>query len=228
MAPNGLSSSMKWIHTAAAKRVNSTLRGNRPVWRATACGHDEMRPMMPRRTSTLPRSIPGRAILRDKRPDALRLLRLENYGPYVYAKFRAYGDNLGEYADSKAEKKRAATERRANRAASDLAIAVQLMKDRLETEERQGLLFYVEGQVFPPDRFTECVGVRVNYRWPPSIEDTWAHGSITFSHTVDLRPDCIWPVSYTHLPGSGRQSRQRFWRFSGPFPAGSVYVLHFA
>ena len=131
--------------------------------------------------------------LREKRPDALRSLRLENCGPHVYAKFRAYGEYLGEYADAKAEKKRAETERRANRAASDLAIAVQLMKDRLETEEMEGLLFYVEDQVFPPDRFTERVAVRVNYRWRPSVEDAWAHGSITFSHTVDLRADYIWP-----------------------------------
>ena len=131
--------------------------------------------------------------LRDKRPDALRSLRLENCGPHVYAKFRAYCENLGEYADAKAEKKRAETECRANRAASDLTIAVQRMKDRLETEEREGLLFYVDDQVFPPDRFSERVAVRVKYRWRPSIEDTWVHGSITFSHTVDLRPDYICP-----------------------------------
>ncbi len=60
--------------------------------------------------------------LRDKRVDALRSLRLENCGPYVYAKFRAFGEDLAEYADAKAEKKRAETERRANRAASDLTI----------------------------------------------------------------------------------------------------------
>jgi len=138
--------------------------------------------------------------LRNRCLDALRSLRLENCGPYVYAKFRAFGENLAEYADAKAEKKRAETERRASRAASDLTIAVQRMKDRLETEEREGLLFYVDDQVFPPDRFSERVSVRVNYRWRSSVEDPWAYGSIAFSHTVDLSPD------YTRLSPKRKSS----------------------
>ena len=91
------------------------------------------------------------------------------------------------FSAAKAEKLRDVSECRAIRAGIDLAFAVEQMKDRLETEKKEGLFFYVDDQVFPPGHFSERMSVQVNYRWRPSIEDQWALGSVTFLHTVDLQ-----------------------------------------
>jgi hypothetical protein len=133
--------------------------------------------------------------LDERHSSPLRALRLESCGSHVASQLRAFEKALAEYGAAKATKKLAEKEFRARRAGSDLAHAVQQMKHRMETEEREGQLFYVDDQIMPPYRFSEHLTVRVSYRWRPTIEDKWESGSITFTHDVDLRPD------YTmHLP----------------------------
>src|SRR4051812_39216451 len=57
--------------------------------------------------------------LDEKHPNSLRILRLENCGPYMAAQLRAFEKALTEYASAKAAKKLAETESRARRAGSD-------------------------------------------------------------------------------------------------------------
>ena len=131
--------------------------------------------------------------LHEERSQALRNLHLESCGLYVASRLREYEDSLAEYCNARAPKKRSNTEYRARRAGSNLAHAVQQMKQRVEMEERQRLLFYVEDQIMPPYRFSNALTVRVCYRWRRTVEDEWVYGSITFAHDVDFRPDYAAP-----------------------------------
>ncbi|MGY1917450.1 hypothetical protein ACW9IF_00860 [Pseudomonas tolaasii] len=68
------------------------------------------------------------------------------------------------------------------------------MKQRMETEEREGQLFYVDDQIIWPYSFSERLTMRVSYRWSQVIKDDWTHGSITFSHRVDSQPNYTMPT----------------------------------
>lgn len=143
-----------------------------------------------------------------ERPDALRILRLESCGSYVASRLREYEKALAEHGNAKAAKKRAETEYHVRRAGSDLAHAVRQMKHRVETEEEEGLLFYIDDQIMPPYRLSEHVAVRVNYRWRRAPEDEWVHSSITFSHDVDSRPDYTAPLP-KRKPSPAKQEQDR-------------------
>ncbi|GAB2875893.1 hypothetical protein GCM10027093_09180 [Paraburkholderia jirisanensis] len=131
----------------------------------------------------------------EERSDALQILRLESCGAYVAARLRGYEKALAEHGRAKAAKKRAETENRARRAGIELAHAVRQMKHRVETEEKEGLLFFVDDQITPPYRFRERLTVRVSCRWRRAIEEEWAHSSITFTYDVDLPPTYAVPPS---------------------------------
>lgn len=146
--------------------------------------------------------------LDEKRPSSLRVLQIERCGQYVASKLRAFEKSLAEYGAAKAAKKLVETESRARRAGSDLAHAVQQMKRRVETEEKEDQLFYVDDRIMPPHRFSEDMTVRVNYRWRPTTEGEWEYGSVTFTHEVDLRPDYTMPLPKRKLSAS-KQERDR-------------------
>lgn len=146
--------------------------------------------------------------LEERHPSALRALRLESCGLYAASQFRAFEKALATYGAAKAAKKLAETEFRARRAGSDLAHAVQQMKRRVEEEERESQLFYIDDLIMPPHRFSEHLTVRVDYRWRPMIEDKWQYGNITFTHDVDLRPDYTMPLP-KRKPGAIKQERER-------------------
>lgn len=132
--------------------------------------------------------------LYDERPDALRTLQLEWCGAYVASRFRAFVRALAEHHNAKAAKKRAETEYRARRAGSDLEYAVQQMKHRVETEEREEQFFWIDDRIMPPHSFSTLVTVRVSYRWRKTLEDEWTYGNITFSHNVNLQPNYAMPL----------------------------------
>lgn len=124
---------------------------------------------------------------------ALRTLRLGSCGLYTASRFLAFEKALAAYGAAKAPKKLSETESHARRAGSNLAHAVQQMKHRVETEEKEDQLFYVDDQITPPLHLSEHLTVRVSYRWRQTGEDEWKHGSITFTHDVDLSPDYTKP-----------------------------------
>lgn len=67
------------------------------------------------------------------------------------------------------------------------------MKRRMETEEKEAQLFYVDDRIGPPFQLSKHLNVRVSYRWRRTVDDQWTYGSITFFHDVDLRPDYTLP-----------------------------------
>lgn len=146
--------------------------------------------------------------LREERSSALRLLRLDNCGPYIASQVRAFETALDTYARAKAEKKRAETRYDALSAGRDLVHAVLLMKQRIATEEEEGQRFHVDDLIMPPHRFGERMSVRVSYRWRPSAVDQWACGDITISHDVDMRPDYTQPPP-KRKPSAARQVQER-------------------
>lgn len=143
--------------------------------------------------------------LHEERPQALRSLRLESCGIYVASRLREYEKSLVDYCKARAAKKRSDTEYRVRRAGSNLAHAVQQMKQRMEAEEKERLLFYVQDQIMPPYSFSNRVIVRVSYRWRRTIEDEWVYDSITFSHDVDFRPDYTAPPK--RKPSAAKQEQ---------------------
>lgn len=146
--------------------------------------------------------------LLEERPSALRALRLESCGLFVASRLRAYEKALAEYSKAKASKKRAETKLDVLLAGSCLSDAVMQMKYRVETEEKEGLLFYVDDLIRAPNRFSERLTVQVSYRWRPAVEDKWVHGSITFFHNVDLRPNYSMPQP-TRKPSAAKQEQDR-------------------
>ncbi len=146
--------------------------------------------------------------LREERSSALRPLRLDNCGPYIASKVRAFEKALDTYGKAKAEKKRAETRYDALSASRDLVHAVLLMKQRMAAEEEKGQRFHVDDLIMPPHRFGERMSVRVSYRWRPSAADPWAYGDITISHNVDMRPDYTLPPP-KRKPSAARQAQER-------------------
>jgi hypothetical protein len=146
--------------------------------------------------------------LREERPYDLRILRLDNCGLYVASRLRDFETALTAHSQAKAAKKRAETEHRARRAGNDLAYAVHEMKDRVETEEKEGQVFYVDDLIIPPSRFSERLTVRVSYNWRRAVEEKWVYGSITFVHDVDSRPDYTMPQP-KRKPSAAQHERDR-------------------
>ncbi|WP_282276219.1 hypothetical protein [Stenotrophomonas sp. PS02297] len=145
------------------------------------------------------------ASLDARRPGAtLRDLRLDSCGPFIAAKLREFDVALQAYAGAKAAKKLADTGERARRAGSDLGNAVRQMQQRIETQEQEGQRFFVYDQIIPPSHFTRTLSVRVCYRWRPSLEVEWAHGTITFTYSHDPCPDYSMPA-----PKRKSSTRQR-------------------
>lgn len=145
---------------------------------------------------------------------ALRAYRLDSCGLYVANKLRAFEADLKACAGAKAAKKIAETEGRARRAGYDLSYAVNQMRHRLEREETERQLFFVDDQIVPPGRFGKQLTVPVRYRWRPSADADWIHGSITFSYVHDPLPDYNVPPP-KRKPSATQQERDRqdeLWR----------------
>ena len=171
---------------------------------------------MPRDLQDAVRSIDARALQRSieacvdtqRAGSTLRNYRLDSCGPYVANKLHVFEAALKDYAGAKAAKKLAETGSRARRAGSDLANAVERMQHRLETEEKERQLFFIDDQILPPNRFGKELTVLVRYRWRPTIDAEWSHGSITFSHVHDPRPDYRVPPP-KRKPSASQQERDR-------------------
>lgn len=146
--------------------------------------------------------------IREERSGDLHGLPLTSCGPYISTKLRYFEQALAKHRVAKASRKRAETENALRRAGSDLSFAVGAMKRRMETEQKEGELFYVDDQIMPPHRFGERLSVRVGYRWRRVVDDEWTFGSITFVHNVDLRPDHTIQVP-KRKPSAAKQEQDR-------------------
>lgn len=131
----------------------------------------------------------------DECPGALQQLRLEACGPYVASEFRTFKRVLTEHGNAKAPKKREETEYNVRRAGDDLAHSISQMKSRLETEEKEDQLFFVDDQLIEPSYFGERLTVRVGYRWRRALTDGWEIGSITFIHNACSSLSYVMPAT---------------------------------
>ncbi|MCI2260792.1 hypothetical protein [Xanthomonas indica] len=144
----------------------------------------------------------------------LRDLRLDSCGPFIATKLREFDVALQAYAGAKTTRKLADTGERARRAGSNLGNAVRQMQQRIETQEQEGQRFFVDDQIIPPSNFTRALSVRVDYRWRPSTESEWTHGTITFNHSYDPRPDYSVPAP-KRKPSASRRAQDlqdELWR----------------
>jgi hypothetical protein len=127
--------------------------------------------------------------IREERSADLHRLPLANCGSYVAKQFYNFEQTLAKHRQAKAPRKRAETDVALRRAARNLSFAVGAMKQRMETEQKEGQLFFVDDQIAPPYRFSTRLSVRVSYRWRRTVDNEWTFGSVTFIHDVDPRPD---------------------------------------
>ena len=145
--------------------------------------------------------------IREERSVDLRRLPLTSCGPYISTQLHYFEQALAKHRVAKAPRKRAETENTLRRAGSDLSFAVGAMKRRMETEQKEAQLFFVEDQIIPPQHFSERINVTVSYRWRRAVDDEWTFGSITFAHKVDLRPDYTIP-GLKRKPSAAKQKQE--------------------
>lgn len=146
--------------------------------------------------------------IREERMGDLHRLPLTSCGSYIAAKLRYFEQALAKHRLAKAPRKRTETENTLRRAGSDLAFALAATRRRMEAEEKEGQLFYIDDQIMPPHHFSERLSVRVSYRWRRTVDDEWKFGSITFFHDVELRPDYALPVP-KRKPSEAKQEQDR-------------------
>lgn len=132
--------------------------------------------------------------IHEERTGEIHGLGLFRCGLYVASALRNFERALADYSKAKSSKKREDTRTRVLLAGSDLVHAVQAIKDRAEAGERDGQFFYVEDQILPPVSLRDQLTVRVSYKWRRSVDESWAHSSITFSHTAVSRADNSQPA----------------------------------
>ena len=144
--------------------------------------------------------------IRDERSGDLHRLPLTRCGSYIATKLHYFDQALAKHREAKAPRKRAETGDALRRAARDLSFAVGAMKQRMETEQKEAQLFFVDYQIMPPHRFSKHLSVRVSYRWRRTVDDEWTFGSITFVHDVDLRPDYTTPAP-KRKPSAAKQEQ---------------------
>ncbi len=144
--------------------------------------------------------------IREERSGDLHRLPLGNCGSYIATKLHSFHRALAKHREAKAPRKRAETGDALRRAGRDLSFAVGTMKQRMETEQKEGQLFSIDDQIIPPHRFSKHLSVRVSYRWRRTVDDEWSFGHITFVHDVDLRPDYTSPVP-KRKPSAAKQEQ---------------------
>jgi hypothetical protein len=138
---------------------------------------------------------------------------LVNCGPYIANQLHYFDQALTRHREAKTPKKRADTANSLRRAASDLSNAVAAMRQRMETEQKDGQLFFVDDGIAPPPRFSKHLSVRVSYRWRLNADDPWTFGSITFTHDVDPRPDYTAPAPKRKLSNAKQEQDLNNWLY---------------
>lgn len=146
--------------------------------------------------------------IRDERSGDLRRLPLANSDSYIARQLHYFEQALTRHREAKAPRKRTETESALRRAGRDLSFTVGAMKRRIETEQKEAELFFIDDDIIPPYHFSKHLSVRVSYRWRRTIDDEWKSSSIMFVHDVDFRPDYLTPVP-KRKPSVAKQEQDR-------------------
>lgn len=131
--------------------------------------------------------------VRDEQSDHLYALPLANCGPYVESKLHDFERAIVNSKRYKSPNKMEEARETIRRAGNQLCSAVRDMKRKLEEQERESELFYVDDQIMPPLRYTNHLTVRVSYQWRRSADEKWNYRSVTFTHEVIDIPDYSQP-----------------------------------
>lgn len=121
----------------------------------------------------------------EERSGCLAKLNLSHCGPYVAGCLHSFERALSAHGKAKSVRKRTETWDYLQKMKREVCFAVRSMQRRVEEETQEEQTFRVEGEMFPPFRFSKRLTARVSYQWRKSINDDWVHGSITFVHIVD-------------------------------------------
>lgn len=121
-------------------------------------------------------------------------LGLSSCGPYVATKLHAFQQAIAEYSKAKAYAKQERTRTDALYAGDDLIHAVQQMKGRLETERKEGELFFIDDLIRPPFHLSKPLSVQVSFRWRASPSADWNHGHLTFVYDFSPQPSYTLPL----------------------------------
>jgi len=115
-------------------------------------------------------------------------------GPSVGNKLHGFQRAIAEYSKAKAHAKRERTRQDALYAGNDLIHAVQQMKERFETERKEGELFFIDDQIRPPFHLSKRLSVPVSFRWRASSSADWKHGHLTFVYDFSPQPSYTLPL----------------------------------
>lgn len=135
-----------------------------------------------------------RNCLDEERVGPIQGLGLSECGPYVAIKLREFQHAIAEYSKATAHAKRERTRQDALYAGNDLIHALQQMKGRLETERKEGELFFIDDQIRPPFHLSKRLSVRVSFRCRASPSADWKHGHLTFVYDFFPQPSYTSPL----------------------------------
>jgi len=122
--------------------------------------------------------------VREESSSPLYGLSLSSCGDHISHMFRAFEQAVASYQKAKLGKKHEGAHLWLIRAGSDLRDAIRRMKDRVDVENKERELFYVDDNIHWPLHFSKTLVVTIPYQWRKAVEDEWKHGSITFHHEV--------------------------------------------
>lgn len=135
-----------------------------------------------------------RQCLDEGRVGPIHGLGLSDCGPYVATKLHRFQQAIAEYSRAKTHAKRERTRQDALYAGNDLIHAMQQMKGRLETERKEGQLFFIDDQIMPPFHLSKRLSVQVSFRWRASPSADWKHGHLTFVYDFHPQPSFTLPL----------------------------------
>ncbi|MEE4634108.1 hypothetical protein ACW9H6_10060 [Pseudomonas sp. SDO528_S397] len=151
--------------------------------------HDQQRAISAVDTRSLQAALDK--CLREEQVAPICELGLRECGDYVASELHAFERAMAAHNKAKAHAKREQTRTDVLRAGNDLVHAVQQMKSRVETEQNDGLLFYIDDQILAPFHFSKRLAVSVRYRWRSSPTAEWADGQTTFTYDYSPVPDYV-------------------------------------
>ncbi|CEG10192.1 hypothetical protein BN961_03629 [Afipia felis] len=145
--------------------------------------------------------------IQEEQSGNLHSLHLSACGTYIATRFHSFQQALLKHREARSPRKRTETGNYLESARRDLVFAVQAMQRRIEEEKKDEQYFHVQGELAPPCSFGKRLSARVSYRWRKTVDDEWAHGSITFVHDVDLTPRYGQPHP-KRKPSAAKQQQQ--------------------
>lgn len=127
----------------------------------------------------------------EERIGPIHSLCLSRCGDFVASRLQTFEHAIASYSKAKSYSKVEQTRADALRSGEDLVCAIQQMKSRVETEQKQDELFYVNDHIMAPGHFSKRLTVSVYYHWRSLESAKWIHGTTTFIYDSSSLPDYI-------------------------------------